>query len=400
LGGAIVAGVIHGVSGSRLEPDAMEDVFAKDRLRVLLDHFGDVGDPREAAKVKYPLREVLFLVTCATIAGCDDYDEIALWGDHHLGFLKRYSEYFFGTPREDWLRVVLNRIDPGLFEGCFSAWATSLRPDGADLIALDGKTLRRSGDAGGAQKPLHLVSAWASTQRLVLCQEAVEDKENECAAILAILGRLNLSGALVTIDAIATNPTVAAAITAGGGDYVLALKRNQPTLHDEVVRYFDDAARLETLEVTDKDHGRIETRRTSVSHDVDWLTGESRYPGEPRFHALKCLVKATTTTEWRGKITRETRYFISSAQLTPQRAAEAIRAHWGIESLHWVLDMIFKEDQSRLRRGHGAQNMALVRRLAFNIVRAGKGKKSIKTARKAAGWSPDFLASLILPQSR
>jgi predicted transposase YbfD/YdcC len=401
LAGAIVAGVIHGVSGSSREPDAMEDVLVKDRLRLLLDHLGDVGDPREAAKVKYPLREVLFLVTCATIAGCDDYDEIALWGDHHIEFLKRYSEYFFGTPKEDWLRVVLNRINPALFDACFTAWATSLRPDGADLIALDGKTLRRSGDSAAARKPLHLVSAWASTQRLVLCQEAVDVKENECAAILAILGRLSVKGALVTIDAIATNPAVAEAITAGGGDYVLALKRNQPTLHDEVVSYFDDPATtgLPTVEVVDKDHGRIETRRYSVSHDVDWLVGERRYPDEPRFHALKSLVKTTTTTEWRGKVTEETRYFISSALLTPRRAAEAIRAHWGVESLHWVLDVIFKEDQSRLRRGHGAQNMALVRRLAFNLVRAGKGKKSIKTARKAAGWSPDFLASSILPKA-
>ena len=380
----------------------MEEIFVKDRLRLLLDHFGDVGDPREPAKVKFPLREVLFLVTCATIAGCDDYDEIALWGEHHAGFLKRYSEYFFGTPKEDWLRVVLNRIDPSLFEACFTAWVTGLRPDGADLIALDGKTLRRSGDSAAEQKPLHLVSAWASTQRLVLCQEAVDTKENECAAILTILGRLSLKGALVTIDAIATNSTIADAITAGGGDYILALKRNQPTLHDEVERYFTDPETigLQTLEITDKDHGRIETRRYSVSHKVDWLASDRRYPGEFRFQALKCLVKTTNTTEWRGKITEDTRYFISSALLTPQRASEAIRAHWGIETMHWVLDMIFKEDQSRLRRGHGAQNMALVRRLAFNLVRAGKGKKSIKTARKAAGWSPEYLASLILPQPR
>lgn len=379
----------------------MDEAIAKDRLRLLLDHFGDVGDPRDAAKVKFPLREILFVVTCASIAGCDDYDEIAAWGEHHLDFLRRYSEYFFGVPKEDWLRVVLNRIDPALFEACFTAWATALRPDAADLIALDGKTLRRSGDSAAGQKPLHLVSAWASTQRLVLCQEAVEAKENECAAILAILDRLSVTGALVTIDAIATNPTIAAAITGAGGDYVLALKRNQPNLHDEVARYFADptTSAVQSFAVTDKDHGRIETRGYSVSHEVDWLLGDRRYPDEPRFPALKTLVKTTTRTEWRGKITEETRYFIASARLTPQRAAEAIRAHWGIESLHWVLDVIFKEDQSRLRRGHGARNMALVRRLAFNLVRAGRGKRSIKTARKTAGWDPSFLASLIRPKA-
>jgi predicted transposase YbfD/YdcC len=380
----------------------MEEGFVKDRLRLLLDHFGAVGDPREPAKVKFPLREVLFLVTCASIAGCDDYDEIAAWGEHHLGFLRGYAEYFFGVPKEDWLRVVMNRIDPALFEACFAGWVSTLRPDGAALIALDGKTLRRSGDSASGRQALHLVSAWASTQRLVLAQEAVDAKENECTAILAILARLSLKGALVTIDAIATNPVVAEAITHAGGDYVLALKRNQPSLHDEVARYFADPATagLQRSEVTDKDHGRIETRRYLVSHDVAWLNGARRYPHEPRFPALKALIKTTTRTEWRGKTTEETRYFIASARLTPARAAEAIRAHWSIESLHWVLDVVFKEDQSRLRRGHGAQNMALVRRLAFNLVRAGRGKRSIKTARKAAGWNTDFLASLVFPQCR
>lgn len=375
----------------------MEDAFAKTRLRLLLDHFGEVGDPREPAKVKYPLPEVLFLVTCATISGCDDYDEIAAWGVHHLDFLRGYGEYYFGTPKEDWLRVVLNRIDPALFEACFTAWATALRPDGATLIALDGKTLRRSGDSRDGTRPLHLVSAWASTQRLVLCQEAVDGKENECAAILAILGRLSLSGALVTIDAIATNPTVARAVVDAGGDYLLALKRNQPSLHDEVAGYFADPGTggLPSLTVTDKDHGRIEVRRYTVSHEVDWLSGDRRYPHEPRFPGLRSIVRTTTRTEWRGKVTEETRYHISSAALTPERAAEAIRGHWGIESLHWVLDVIFKEDQSRLRRGHGARNMALVRRLAFNLVRAGRGKRSIKTARKAAGWSPKVLAEIL-----
>ena len=262
--------------------------------------------------------------------------------------------------------------------------------------------MRRSGDEAAGLKPIHLVSAWASTQRLVLAQEAVEAKANECAAILAILDRLPVRGALVTIDAIATNPTVAAAITARGGDYVLALKRNQPTLHNEVATYFDDPATLGLLsaEVLDKDHGRIETRTTTVSHDVAWMTGNRRHPGEHRFPALACLIKATTQVERHGTTTRDTRYFISSAALTPDRAAEAVRSHWGIESLHWVLDVTFGEDQSRLRRGHGAANMALVRRLAFNILRAGKGRRSIKTARKAAGWNTDNLEHLLTSATR
>jgi predicted transposase YbfD/YdcC len=380
----------------------MEQPSVSSRLRLLLDHFGVVDDPREPAKVKFPLDEVLFLVTCATISGCDDYDEIADWGELHLDFLRRHSEYYFGTPKEDWLRTIMNRIEPALFEACFESWAAALRPDGPDLIALDGKTLRRSGDGASGAKPLHLVSAWASTQRLVLSQEAVDGKDNECAAILAILQRLNLAGAVVTIDAIATNPTVARAVTDAGGDYVLALKKNQPGLYAEVERYFADPETegLETVTLTDKDHGRIETRSYTVGHDVDWLSGDRRHPGEPRFHALKGLIRTATRIEWRGKVTEETRYFITSAPLSAERAAEAIRGHWGIESLHWVLDVHFREDQSRLRRGHGARNMALVRRFAFNIVRTGKGKRSIKTARKAAGWSTAVLAQILEPVPR
>jgi len=376
----------------------MDTGFARDSLKVFLDRLGDVGDPRVPAKVKFPLDEVLFLVTCATIAGCDDYEEIAEWGAHNLDFLKGYSEFYFGVPKEDWLRTVLNRIDPALFEACFSSWATSLGGD-PDHIAIDGKTLRRSANDKGTGKPLHLVCAWASTQRLVLAQEAVDVKENECAAIMAILGRLNLKGALVTIDAIATNPTVAKGILDAGGDYLLALKANQPTLHGEVARFYDDpqTTGLLTFETIDKDHGRIEIRTATVSHDIDWLSGDRRHPGEPRLPGLKSIVKAVTKTEYRGKTTSETRYFVSSALLTPERAALVIRSHWAIESMHWVLDVIFKEDQSRLRRGHGATNMALIRRLAFSLLKQRRGKKSLKTARKIAGWNPAFLAQILNP---
>lgn len=197
-----------------------------------------------------------------------------------------------------------------------------------------------------------MVSAWASTQRLVLAQEAIEAKDNECAAILAILGRLAIQGALVTIDAIATRrrSSQAAAmqtIVAGGGDYVLALKRDQPTLHGEAATCFADPATpaLPTVTPVDKDHGRIETRTTRVSHDVAWMMGERRHPGGPRSPALASLIQTTTRVERRGKTSEETRCFITSARLTPERAAEAIRAHWGLESLHWILDVIFKEDQ-------------------------------------------------------
>lgn len=379
----------------------IDEAFRPSRLRSLLDHFAVISDPRDPPKVRYPLREVLFLVVSATIADCEDYDEIALWGRNHLDFLRGFSEFHFGTPCADWLRVVMNRIDPALFQACFTSWARALRPDAPKLIALDGKTSRRSHDRSAGRKALHLVSAWATTERLVLAQEAVDEKENECAAIPDVLDRLDLEGAVVTIDAIACNPAVAKAITERGGDYLLAVKANQPTLFGEIGRYFDDpAARIATLTDVDKGHGRLETRRYAVSHEVDWLTGDRRYPDEPRFPKLTATAMVEATVEKAGTVTVTRRLFLSSAALTPQRLQQAVRGHWGIEnSLHWVLDVVFGEDQSRLRKGHGALNMAVVRHFAINAVRLGKGKRSIKSTRKLAGWNPNVLAALLAPKA-
>ena len=289
----------------------------------------------------------------------------------------------------------MNTLDGGLFSEAFAAWVEGLREDEPDIVAIDGKTSRRA--RGGDRHPLHVVSAWASRQRLVLGQEATAEKSNEISAIPLLLERLHLTGALVTIDAIGTQTKIAETILARGADYLLALKDNQRSLAEEVALFFDapEQRSQAPFETTDADHGRIETRTTTVSHEIGWLEGGRRHPGEHRFHRLRSIVRATTQVERQGKTSRETRFFISSALLTPERAATAIRSHWGIESLHWVLDVVFKEDQSRLRRGHGAQNMALVRRLAFNLVRAGKGNRSIKTARKAAGWNTNTLAQII-----
>jgi len=237
----------------------------------------------------------------------------------------------------------------------------------------------------------------ASCRRLVLAQEAVGARDTDCAAMLAIPERLTLRGAPATIDAIATNPAIAGAVLAGGGDCLLALKRNQPTLHDGVAACFEDPATtgLASITVTDKDHGRIEPRTIPVSLEAGWLTGDRRHPGEHPFPGLTSLVRSTTEVGRMGKIPRETRYVISSAALAPERAAQAVRSHRGIESLHWVMDVVFREDQLRLRRGHGARNMALVRRLVFNMLRAGKGKRSLKTARKAAGRNTETLKAIL-----
>lgn len=379
----------------------MEEGFVKARTGSLLEHFAAITDPRPQWKVAYPLPEILLLVVSATIASCDDYDDIVAWGEAHLDFLRRFSPYHHGIPCADWLRVLMNRIDPGLFSACFMAWARGLRPDAADLIAIDGKTSRRSHDRSRGKAALHLVSAFATTHNLVLGQEAVADKSCESEAIPELLARLALQGALVTIDAIACNPTIARAITEAGGDYLLAVKGNQPTLQREIERYFVDApaAEIDIASEIDKGHGRIETRRHVVSHTIDWLSGDRRYPDEPRFAKLTAIAMVEATVESKGQTSTARRYYISSAPLTARRCAQAVRLHWGIENrLHWVLDVTFKEDQSRLRAGHGAKNMAVVRHFAINIVRRAQDRRSIKTRRKLAGWDPAYLASLLSPQ--
>lgn len=235
----------------------------------------------------------------------------------------------------------------------------------------------------------------------MLAQEAVDEKENECAVIPNILDRLDLSGAIVTIDAIAGNPAIARAIDARGG-HSLAVKASQPTLSAEIGRHFDDpATRVETFVDLDKGHGRIETRRYCVGHAVDWLCGDRRYPDEPRFPALRSLAMVESRVAATGTTTTTRRLYIGAAPLPPGLLAEAVRGHWGIENgLHWVLDLVFGEDQSRLRTGHGAHNMAVVRHLAIDAVRLGKGRHSIKTTRKLAGCDPEVRARLLSPEPR
>ncbi len=382
----------------------MESGFAKPRLASLLDHFSVIEDPREQWRVAHPLPEVLLLVVGATIASCDDFDDIAAWGEAHLDFLRRFLPFYHGVPGGRWLNILMNRIDPDLFSACFTSWACALRDDAPALIALDGKTSRRSHDRAAGKAALHLVSAFATADKLVLGQEAVAEKSNEITAIPLLLERLAeagaLAGALVTIDAIACNPVIAQHIIDQEADYLLAVKDNQPTLHDEIKRFFDDAPGeiLDTDCDTDKGHGRIEQRRTTVCHGVDWMTGSRRFPGEYRFAKLAAVIRVEARVEHKALCTRESRYYICSRLLTAEQAGQAVRAHWQIENaLHWVLDVTFKEDLSRVRKGHGAKNMAVVRHFAINIVRNAKDKRSIKLRRKIAGWDPDYLQALLTP---
>ena len=370
----------------------------------LMDRFSALEDPRQSWKVLFPLPEVLLLVLCGTLAGAEDFVEIRRWGQMHGDFLRRLLPFKAGIPSHDTLNDVLNAIDGTLFAQCFTAWVEGLRaPVSAsaatpEVVAIDGKTSRRTHDRGKDRGPLHMVSAWASGQRLVLGQQACQAKSNEITAIPLLLERLALTGALVTIDAMGTQTKIAQAILNRGGDYLLAVKDNQPSLHDEIRRYLNDKAAVihSQFETTDGNHGRIEVRRHLVSHDVDWLTTARRFPGEPRFPGLRAIAMVEAEVERNGSTSLERRYFLSSLPLDAKLFAYAVRCHWHVENrLHWVLDVVFHEDLSRLRSGAGPQNMATVRHMAMNLLQGPNDKHSIKVRRKSAAWDTNYLEALL-----
>jgi predicted transposase YbfD/YdcC len=278
-------------------------------------------------RITHPLAEILLLVVCGTIADCDDYDHIAAWGEAHLDFLRRHLPYRNGVPGGRWLTILMTRINPALFSAVFTAWVRGTRPDRPEFVAIDGKTSRRSHDRAAGEDAIHLVSAFATTARLVLGQEAVPNNANELTAIPILLARLaehgGLRGALVSIDAIATNGTIAKAIRDAGADYLLAIKANQPGLRAEVEACFDTAlpATVQTHVTHDKGHGRIEQRTVSVVREVDWLSGDRRFPGEVRLTDVACIIRVQASIERGRKMHEETRYYISSARpaRTPTR---------------------------------------------------------------------------------
>lgn len=378
------------------------DLGDRPRLRVLLDHFALVDDDRASWRVAHPLPEVLLLVVCGTIGACDDFDEIVEWGEDNLPFLRRFLPYHHGVACSRWLRILLNRIDPALFSEIFLSWAAALRPDAPALVAIDGKTSRGSHDRGNGRAALHLVSAFATREKLVLAQEAVAQGACEQTTIPLLLERLAergcLAGALVSIDAIACNGGTAQKILDAGADYLLAVKANQPGLLGEIARFFDDpkARGVTTCADTDKGHGRVEERVVAVSSHIDLLDGDRRFPGEHRFPRLALIARVAARTWEKGKETSALRYYVCSTPMTPHALAEAVRSHWAIEnSLHWVLDVTFNEDKARSRTGHGPANMATVRHFAFNMIKAVKDKRSLKLRRSKAARNPQYLAQII-----
>lgn len=378
--------------------DAAADFGAFDETVVFLSHFRELKDPRQQAKVNYPLAEILLLCLLAVLAGAETVTDIALFGRKKLGLLRRFRPFEHGTPAHDHLGDILGVLDPEQFQRCFVAWVAALTGTPEGVIAIDGKTVRRSGEKKkGGKAPIHMVSAFAARQRLVLGQVKVAEKSNEIVAIPKLLDMLAIEGAVVTIDAMGCQREIARKLVEKKADYVLALKGNQGTLREDVELFvaeqkaagFKDA-RVSRDRTVDGDHGRIETRATTVIHDLAWLQERHHWPG------LNAVVVVESTRETGDKVERETRFYITSLVLVAAVLAPIIRSHWAIEnSLHWVMDMIFRDDECRVRTAHAPANFCTIKHMAQNLIRNAPGKESLRQKRKAAGWDDDFLAALI-----
>ena len=376
---------------------AGSDLTAFGETVVFLDYFKDLPDPRQAGKVIYPLPEVLLLCLLAVLAGAETFVDIARFGEKKLDLLRRFRPFLHGTPAHDHLGDILSVLDAEQFERCFVNWVAALTGAPREVIAIDGKTLRRSGAKKDAQAAVHMVSAFAAHQRLVLGQVRVADKSNEIAAIPKLLDLLALEGAVVTIDAIGCQREIARKILEKKADYVLALKGNQGALRDDVevfaaeqkAKGFKDT-KVTRHETVDGDHGRIETRTYTAVHDVDWLKERHDWPG------LAGVVMVESAREIGDKIERETRFYITSLAWLACQLGPVIRSHWAIEnSLHWVMDMVFRDDECRVRTDHAPANFTTLKHIAHNLVRKAPGKDSLRLRRKTAAWDDDFLASLL-----
>ena len=383
---------------------SVEEIGALYESVAFLNYFNDLPDVRQSGKVKYPLDEILLLCLLAVVAGAETITDIARFGRHKLSFLRRFRPFADGTPAHDHLGDILATLDPEPFERCFVAWVAAQTGVSAEVVAIDGKTVRRSGSKTSKKKkdpkgPIHIVSAFAARQRLVLGQVKVGEKSNEIVAIPKLLRMLAIEGAVVTIDAMGCQRDIAQTIIDKKADYILALKGNQGTLKDDVKLFVDEQkavdfkdAKVSRDKTVDGDHGRIETREVTVVHDVEWLRERHDWPG------LKSVVVVESTREVAGKIDREMRLYITSLVLLANQIGPMIRGHWMIENgLHWVLDMIFRDDECRVRTDNAPANFAIIKHIAYNLMRRASTKDSMRLRRKVAAWDDEFLASLIAP---
>ena len=378
-------------------------------LDEIVSHFADLEDPRSTVNRRHPLVSVVVIALMAVLAGASGPTSIADWAELKREFLFKVLDLPNGIPRKDVFRRVLMVLNPTAFQACFANWLQSLRAAAAEatgveqpVLAVDGKTLRRSHDHGKGVGALHSVSVWASEFGLSLGQVACDEKSNEITAIPEVLKLVDIRGAIITIDAMGTQKVIAEQIIDGKADYVLALKGNQETLHQGVIDYIADQNKEDFKNVNarrhqteERGHGRQETR-----HYVQ-IPVPPDLPGREQWKGLKSIGRVTSLCDRDGKKAIETRYYISSLEVGVKRFAHAVRSHWGIENTcHWSLDMTYREDESRIRDRHLRENFAWLNRLTLSLLKQHPGRQSLVMKRRSCGWSEEFLLELLTGAER
>ena len=370
-----------------------------------LDSFEKIADPRSSKNQLYSVSEILLVTLCAVLCGAEGWSDVEMYGKTKINYLRQYLDYNNGVPSDDTIRRFYRSINPSVFEELFREWVETLaKKTDSKVIAIDGKCSRHSFDGDGNM--LHMVSAFATEARIVLGQEKVSQKSNEITAIPKMLNWLDVKGHIVTIDAMGCQYEIANQIVKKEGDYIFALKGNQGSLAEDVKLYFEDnTLYLEDKKLKktsrhidyDKGHGRLETRECRVTNNVEWLRKRRN-----NWQTIKSIIEIKSTREINGKATKETRYYISSLQNPADKILKSIRSHWAIEnSLHWVLDMSFNEDYSRIRKKNAPHVIAILRHIALNLLQTAKKnqdhfkRKSIVGLRKLCGWDEKTLASVI-----
>lgn len=374
----------------------------------LVEHFESISDPRVERTKDHELVDILVIAICALLCAAESFNDMEDFGKAKLEWFRTFLKLRNGIPSHDTFNRVFAAIDPKEFLECFLRWTQSLRQAVAgEIVALDGKALRRA--LGKNESAKYVVSAWAESNRLVLGQLKVQDKSNEITALPELLRVLELAGCIVTVDAMGCQKKVAKEIVEADADYVLALKGNQERVHEEVKSFLDAtleekqrvrpkgaslpkaAATLQQYETVDKDHGRLEIRRYYQSDELGWFADRQKWEG------LRSVGLVESVRELNGKAAVERRYYLSSLKLDVATFARAVRGHWGVENkVHWVLDVCFREDQSRVRTGYAAENLATLRRLALNLLRRENTKKrGIRGKQLNASWDHAYLLKLL-----